>query len=79
MKLIMRPAVTTVVAQECKTVVWTCHASPAHMRGKTCGHLNKGSRMGRFAGRDIECCAGCGCTRKASDDRRKKQETAGRA
>jgi hypothetical protein len=70
--------VTTIVAEESKPVVWTCHAKPAHLDGKTCGHLNKGSRvMGRaFGGREIECCADCGCTRKASDDRRKKQESA---
>jgi hypothetical protein len=44
---------------------WTCHARPA-ATGLRCGHFNKrGGEM--FNG--LEVCAGCGCTKKASDDR----------
>jgi hypothetical protein len=45
-------------------MTWTCHARPATL-GRTCGHVNTASTVFR----NIEVCAGCGCTKKASDDR----------
>ena len=47
---------------------WKCYAKPAARGGVTCGHFNvKGIGF-----RGIECCEDCGCTKKASDDRRDK-------
>lgn len=45
---------------------WKCHAKPAALGGRTCGHVNKlGMKFN-----SILCCESCGCTKKASDDRR---------
>lgn len=49
---------------------WRCHAKPAALGGKTCGHLN-------LAGEAIKsahgpCCADCGCTRIAGSDRHQR-------
>ena len=50
---------------------WTCHAHPVDKSGKPCGHINTAgenvSKYGMAAA--MEFCAGCGCTKKASDDR----------
>lgn len=46
---------------------WRCHARPAALSGKTCGHLNM---PGEAIKRDgMHCCAECGCTRIAGTDR----------
>jgi hypothetical protein len=47
---------------------WKCYAKPARLGGETCGHLNKEGIM--YCG--LLCCEKCGCTKFASDDRRKK-------
>lgn len=53
---------------------WTCHAKPAALGGKTCGHANdKGGE--RFDGH--VCCAGCGATKFASDARRERGRESG--
>jgi hypothetical protein len=52
---------------------WTCFAKPAALGGKTCGHENTGARQTRVMGRVVGYCDGCGCTRKASNDRRDAQ------
>lgn len=48
---------------------WACHARPAST-GNTCGHVN---RRGATTHHGLEVCAGCGCTKKASDDRAAKE------
>lgn len=56
-------------------MTWKCHARPAALGGATCGHVNAGEPvLARVGGspRPFECCQGCGCTRKASDDRQRK-------
>ncbi len=46
---------------------WRCHARPASLGGKTCGHLNM---PGEGIKRDgLACCSECGCTRIAGTDR----------
>lgn len=55
---------------------WTCHAHPAGANGKPCGHLNSGEPTYHSAGfRKLQICKGCGCTKKASDDRLAKKES----
>ena len=53
-------------------MAWTCHAKPAALSGKTCGHVNldcvKASSMGGI----IEYCQSCGCTKIASDARERE-------
>lgn len=54
---------------------WTCHAKPARLGGRTCGHINQGEPfMARAFMKTIECCKGCGCTKKASDDRQHRAQ-----
>ncbi len=50
---------------------WTCFARPAALGGRTCGHHNAAgeSLISSYGGSRLLCCAGCGCTKKASDDR----------
>jgi len=48
---------------------WECYAIPA-ATGKKCGHINT---TGRLSMDGIICCESCGCTKKASDDREKRQ------
>lgn len=48
---------------------WTCHAKPAALDGKTCGFRNANGGI-RYNG--LVCCASCGATKKASDDRAAK-------
>ena len=55
---------------------WTCHARPAAYGGRPCGYLNRGQMTTRFAGKLVEFCAGCGCTKIASDARQCKEEIA---
>jgi hypothetical protein len=57
------------------TVAWKCHAKPAALGGKTCGHENITGGMG-FRG--LMCCDGCGATKKASDDRLAKLDKVAR-
>lgn len=45
---------------------WACHAKPAALGGKTCGHVNETGGI-TYAGR--VCCAECGATKVASDAR----------
>jgi hypothetical protein len=47
-------------------IAWTCHAKPARLGGKTCGHQNT---TGGSSFRNLVCCDGCGATKIASDDR----------
>ena len=55
---------------------WECFAKPAYLDGKACGHVNTGRLMSQLGmGTPFEYCAGCGCSRKASDDRRPKATT----
>jgi hypothetical protein len=50
---------------------WKCYAKPAWRDGKTCGHENdKGIR----GPNGLLCCEDCGCTKLASDLRRKETE-----
>lgn len=56
---------------------WTCHAKPAALGGKTCGHHN--ARGGWVAGVfRIVCCESCGATKAASDARVRKAAEAAR-
>jgi hypothetical protein len=52
---------------------WICHARPAYLGGRECGHANNNAPRAHFGGVDIECCESCGCTRKASEDREAKE------
>ncbi len=49
---------------------WRCHAKPAALAGKTCGHLNMPGECIRRDGQ--HCCSECGCTRIAGTDRYKR-------
>lgn len=51
---------------------WTCHARPAALGGRPCGHFNAGGTRRRFENRVLDYCEACGCTRKASEDRERK-------
>ena len=67
-----------------KMKTWKCYARPARLNGEPCGHVNEGSenvpqgdlverkRLGLPARTRI--CAGCGCTKRASDLRKAKSE-----
>ena len=57
---------------------WTCYAVPAHT-GQRCGHLNERADAMHFQGRRVEYCGKCGCTKIASDDRRRKLEARAKA
>lgn len=48
---------------------WVCHAHPVALNGRECRHVNA---PGGEQFRGGEVCAGCGCTRGASDDRLKR-------
>ena len=53
---------------------WVCHARPAWGDGKACGHPNRdgGKVAPMWDGAKVVAlvyCGGCGCTKKASDDR----------
>jgi len=58
-----------------ENITWNCHARPAALSGKPCGHKNEGKSAikTRFLGQNMLCCASCGCTKKASDDREAKE------
>lgn len=51
---------------------WECHARPAALNGKTCGHQNT---MGGVLYAGLVCCAGCGATKAASDARSEKKRS----
>lgn len=63
--------------QSNKKMKYKCYAKPASQpgysyKGKTCGHLNK---IGIIHGqKKLICCEKCGCTKIASDSRRKEHE-----
>lgn len=46
---------------------WKCHAKPASLNGKTCGHQNVAGRTWNR----LLCCESCGATKIASDLRAK--------
>ena len=48
---------------------WRCYAKPAWRGGKTCGHVNGKGILGPSG---LLCCEECGCTKIASDPRRKE-------
>ncbi len=50
---------------------WKCHAKPASLSGSTCGFVNQDG--GRPRG-ELVFCRGCGCSKKASDDRLARKE-----
>lgn len=55
---------------------WECRARPAWLGGRTCGHANvSGANVcGPMSGHPgVEFCAGCGCTKVASDDRARRE------
>jgi hypothetical protein len=55
---------------------WECFARPAST-GKRCGHVNTSASYARVfftSERRILYCESCGCTKIASDDRRKKEK-----
>lgn len=58
---------------------WQCHARPATLGGKTCGHYNATGGIAHGVNR-LTCCESCGATKKASDDRKRREEerTSGR-
>jgi hypothetical protein len=51
---------------------WKCYAKPARLGGETCGHLNKEGIMYR----GLLCCEKCGCTKFASDYRKRVIDSA---
>lgn len=57
---------------------WQCHAHPPVLGGRECGHLNQtpSSNVVHFLGESSRMfyCAGCGCTKVASDDRLRRKE-----
>lgn len=53
-----------------KTLAWECYAHPAEFGGKPCGHLNQPQKPWGPLG--VECCEKCGCTRIASEARRRR-------
>jgi hypothetical protein len=52
-------------------MTWQCHAHPASLGGKPCGHINTAPQSVHFQGKSLEYCDGCGCTKIASDHRLK--------
>jgi hypothetical protein len=52
---------------------WTCHAHPASLAGKPCGHVNETGKTVPFQGRELVYCGKCGCTKIASEHRRTKE------
>lgn len=55
---------------------WKCHAKPAAFGGRTCGFENEDG--GELHG-DLVCCAACGATKFASDDRARREQEGHRA
>jgi hypothetical protein len=54
---------------------WTCHARPAALGGRPCGHENRVGMQGPpLMGQRVLCCEACGCTKHASDDRQRRAE-----
>lgn len=51
-------------------VAWKCHAKPAALGGKMCGHENT---AGIWCN-GVLCCEGCGATKRASDDRERRKD-----
>lgn len=49
---------------------WQCYAHPPKLGGKECGHLNTTERISR----SLTYCEACGCTKIASDDRKRRKE-----
>jgi hypothetical protein len=55
---------------------WTCHARPASLGGRTCGHLNE---RGRRARSGELCCEACGATQRAGELRLERSDVDGQA
>lgn len=56
---------------------WRCHARPATLKGRECGHYNaKGGLITAMFGQPQAYCGSCGCTKIASDLRAKNNEVA---
>lgn len=52
---------------------YKCYAIPAATR-KTCGHMNKIGRYHGLGSNKLLCCEKCGCTKIASDSRKKEKQ-----
>lgn len=53
---------------------WKCHANPAHLNGARCNFINTRRSSYMYQGREVQYCERCGCTKIASDIRRRKLE-----
>ncbi len=49
---------------------WKCYARPVALNGERCGHENE---KGIISHDDLLCCEKCGCTKIASDLRRRRE------
>jgi hypothetical protein len=68
----------TVPTRRLRHAPWTCHAHPPSSNGEECGNENLGGEsitirwFGEMRGA-LVCCAKCGCTKIASDDRARRR------
>lgn len=53
-------------------ITYTCHAKPAALGGRSCGHRNTNAPATQFLGKMLVYCESCGRPKKASDDRQRE-------